>query len=80
MCARMCLYIKIHIYVYTLPPNMISCNLDLVSRLRTGYMVNTATDYALETSTAQTNLSTSVHDVIKSMEEEQGFFVLNSVM
>lgn len=37
-------------------PNMISCNIDLVSRLRTGYMIDTATDYALETSTAQTNL------------------------
>lgn len=62
------------------PPSMLSCDTDLVSRLRTGYMVNTAAVYTLETSTAQMNLATSVHYVIKSTEDDQSFFNLNSEM
>lgn len=62
------------------PPGMISCDTDLVSRLRTGYMVNTAAVYTLETSTAQMNLSTSVHYIIRSTEDDQSCFTLNSEM
>lgn len=74
MCTHV-LHIKIHICVLPLP-NLISCDICLVSRLRTGDMVNTATVYTLETSTAQMNLSTSVHYIIKSTD--QGFCTLNS--
>lgn len=67
-------------YISVSSPGMLSCDTDLVSRLRTGYMVNTAAVYMLETSTAQMNLSTSVHYVIKSTEDDQSFFTLNSEM
>jgi len=68
--VHICLYTKMHIYAYIFLPSMVSCNFDLVSRLRMGYMVNTATDYVPETSTAQTNLSTSLHYIVKSTEDD----------
>lgn len=72
-----------HTYIFRyilIPPNMICCSFDLVSRLRTGYMVNTATDSVLENSAARSNLSTSVHYIIKSMEEDHGFLFLDLVI
>lgn len=75
-------YINIYTYlgIYLFPPNMICCSFDLVSRLRTGYMVSIATDSVLGNSTAQSNLSVSVHYIIKSMENDHGFLILNLVI
>lgn len=75
-------YINIYTYlgIYLSPPNMICCSLDLVSRLRTGYMVSIATDSVLGNSTAQSNLSVSVHYIIKSTENDLGFLILNLVI
>lgn len=43
-------------------------------------MVSIATDSVLGNSTAQSNLSVSVHYIIKSMENDHGFLILNLVI
>lgn len=79
MCVQVYKYIYLFRYIF-IPPNMICCSLDLVSRLRTGYMVSIATDSVLGNSTAQSNLSVSVHYIIKSTENDLGFLILNLVI
>lgn len=75
-------YISIYTYlgIYLFLYSVICCSLDLISRLRAGCIVNTATDTVLENSTAQSNLSVSVHYIIKRLEEDHGLLILHLVI